>query len=154
MSRRLRSIDEPRWWDSDPLATGNGFGFVLHQRRGRRFLVGGILKDSPAAKSALRVGDSVRSIDDYSLLDGDFLELIYLTREASRSEKHTINVSRRGTQEPLMLQLDVRPIRWILGRDPGFIDRGGGCRSCGKCRPRAAGVTDCDGKCEVRCAIV
>ena len=146
MSHTLDNYKRPddRWYAKDPLAKGNGLGLVLHEKSGQWTVVT-VLRDSPAERAGVRVGDVLVRVDDYALMGGDSLELLYLIRSGIRKERFELLLDRKGEGE---VKVPVAPTSMmrIMNRHSrlnGGFGFGDSCRSCKLCEPVFGGFAEC-----------
>jgi hypothetical protein len=163
MSERATTKAVDKWWEADHHTAGGGLGIVLHEKRGNRWLVGDVLRRSPAEKAGVLPGDYVLQIDDYELSgpDADISEPIGLVRSQKGAVHRLVlqrpsgHVDARVVSGPMRSLLRVatqagQPLR------PGPGGGGGGCGTCRRCTPTGWGWLDCGTgrRCQQRCAIV
>jgi membrane-associated protease RseP (regulator of RpoE activity) len=143
-----------RWYADDPLAQGNGFGIVLHEKDAQ-WVVAGVLRESPAEYCGVREGDVLVKVDDYELESGDSLELLYQIRFGEGQARSELTVDRENEGQ-LTLQIAPTAIIGILdthGRLNGGLGVAGSCLSCKSCRQRLIGWTSCGKDCSGRCMV-
>jgi hypothetical protein len=135
---------DDRWYAKDPLAKGNGLGLVLHEKTGQWTVVT-VLRESPAERAGVKVGDVLVRVDDYALKGGDSLELLYLIRSGIRNERYELVLDRKGEGE-LKVPIAPKSMMRIMnrhGRVNGGFGFGDKCRSCKLCEPVFGGFAEC-----------
>ena len=135
---------DDRWYAKDPLAKGNGLGLVLHEKSGQWTVVT-VLRESPAERAGVRVGDILVQVDDYALKGGDSLELLYLIRSGIRKERFELVLDRSDEGE-VKVPVAPRSMMRIMarhGRLNGGFGFGDTCRSCNLCLPVFGGFAEC-----------
>lgn len=133
-----------RWYAKDPLAKGNGLGIVLHEKSGQWTVVT-VLRESPAERAGVRVGDVLLRVDDYAMKDGDSLELLYLIRSGIRKERFELLLERK-TEGEVRVPVAPRSMMRIMARHSrlnGGFGFGDSCRSCKLCEPVFGGFAEC-----------
>ena len=140
---QYKRLDD-RWYAKDPLAKGNGLGLVLHEKSGQWTVVT-VLRDSPAERAGVRVGDVLVQVHDYALKGGDSLELLYLIRSGIRKKRFKLGLNRKGEGD-VTVPVAPRSMMRIMGRHGrlnGGFSLGDSCRSCNLCLPVFGGFAEC-----------